>query len=153
MEKFIFYPVAFVIGMLLSLHLAMSSAAGSILKSMPSANLIFWTAGVLSTFAVWLVSPGKDALQHVREVPAYLFLAGVLGAIVITYGMISLIPKLGAGPTMVVVIAGQTAAALAISHYGILGTLKEPVTALKILGVVLVIAGASLTTLKGSSAP
>lgn len=147
MDKMIFYPAAFVIGMLLSLHLAMSSAAGTLLKSMPAANLIFWTMGVASTFAVWLASPGKEAVLNVRHVPPYLFLAGVMGAIVITYGMIVLIPKLGAGTTMVMVIAGQIASSLAISHYGFLSTPQASVTAAKIAGAMLMLGGAVLVAL------
>ncbi len=147
MEKLFFYPVAFVIGMLLSLHLAMSSAAGSILKSMPSANLIFWTMGVLSTFIVWFLSPGRDAIRDVARVPWYLLLAGVLGAIVITYGIILLIPKLGAGPTMVVVIAGQILAALLISHFAFLGTPQEKVTVVKAVGAFMMVGGALLVAL------
>lgn len=147
MEKVLYPGVAFVIGMLLSLHLAMSSAAGTILKSMPAANLIFWTMGVLSTFVVWLVSPGREAIRDVARVPWVLLFAGVLGAIVITYGMITLIPKLGAGPTMVIVIAGQIIASLAISHYGILGTPMASVTTVKIFGAMLMMCGALLVAI------
>lgn len=147
MEKLLYYAAAFFIGMALSLHLAMSSAAGSILKSMPSANLIFWTMGVAATFLVWLVSPGKNALLHLKNVPPELFLAGVLGAIVITYGIIVLIQKLGAGPAMVIVIAGQIVASLAISHFGILQTPQSSVTAMKIAGALLMVGGAVLVAL------
>ena len=147
MEKVLLSGAAFVIGMLLSLHLAMSSAAGTILKSMPLANLIFWTMGVAATFVVWFLSPGKEAIQHVKNVPPYLFLAGVMGAIVITYGMIVLIPKLGAGSTMVVVIAGQIVASLAISNFGFFGTPMASVTAAKIFGALMMIAGAVLVAL------
>jgi transporter family-2 protein len=55
-----------------------------------------------------------------------------------------LAPRLGPGFFFALLIAGQLLIALAIEHYGWLGFAPQPVTAERLLGAVLLIAGVLL---------
>ena len=85
-----------------------------------------------------------SSLHRLSTVPAYLYLAGALGAILV-FVIAWLIPRIGAGPAIVTMLAGQVLAGLAISQYGWLGSAVRPINGWNGLGVVLVIAGAILS--------
>jgi transporter family-2 protein len=52
--------------------------------------------------------------------------------------------SLGAGPVVAATIAGQLSASLVVDQLGILGVEKDPITAVKVVGVVLLAAGVFL---------
>jgi transporter family-2 protein len=74
--------------------------------------------------------------------PAWAWLGGALGA---TYVMVALLatPRLGAGPAVVAMIAGQLTASLVLDHFGVLHA-RRPIDWSAVLGVVLVASGAAI---------
>ena len=64
---------------------------------------------------------GDFALYH--KAPWYLYLGGIIG-VLITYGVVTSIPKLGAASATTAIIVGQVLTALIIDQLGLLG-LKE----------------------------
>jgi bacterial/archaeal transporter family-2 protein len=52
--------------------------------------------------------------------------------------------SLGAGGVTAATIAGQLAASVAVDHFGLLGVERQPVTALRIVGVALLAGGVFL---------
>ena len=61
----------------------------------------------------------------------------VLGAVLIA-------PRVGPGPLLAAVVLGQMSAALLLEQFGWLGTVQHPVSALRVLGVLLIVVGAAL---------
>ena len=73
----------------------------------------------------------------------YLYTPGLLGLSLVT-GLAYAVPRLGAGATFAGVVAGSMAASLTFDGFGILGLHSIPITPLRILGAVALIAGVTL---------
>ena len=56
-----------------------------------------------------------------------------------------MIPRVGAGPFTFALLAGQIISAMVLSHYGWLGSPKQPITLMGIVGVIVLVTGVILT--------
>ena len=87
---------------------------------------------------------GNSSLHRLSSVPAYLYLAGTIGAVLV-FVIAWLIPRIGVGPAMVTMLTGQVICGLIISQYGWLGSPVQPMNGWNGVGVVFLIAGAVLS--------
>ena len=76
----------------------------------------------------------------VREAPAQVWLGGLLGAFYVTV-IILAFPKLGPGLTFGLVVAGQMIISILLEHFNILVAQQNSISFMKIVGVLLVVAG------------
>jgi bacterial/archaeal transporter family-2 protein len=134
------------IGFVLTLHLAMNSQVGAIVKNPRMGNALFWTIGAATAIIIGLTGWDPGFFSNLKSVPVWLLTAGIMGGALV-FGIAWAMPKLGAGTAFVLMIAGQVISGMVFSHYGLLGSPVEPFTLIKFLGVVLLIAGAAIVTL------
>jgi len=134
------------IGFVLTLHLAMNSQVGIILKNQKMGNALFWSIGAVTAILIGLTGWDTSVFTRLKEVPVWLLTAGVMGGLLV-FGIAWAMPQLGAGTAFVLLITGQVISGLVFSHFGLLGSPVEPVSMIKILGVVLLVAGAAIVTL------
>jgi bacterial/archaeal transporter family-2 protein len=71
---------------------------------------------------------------------------GLLGAFYVL-GSIVTAPKLGAATLVAVILAGQAIASLLVDHFGWVGFEEQPISALRIAGVLLLAGGVALVRL------
>ena len=133
------------IGFILTLHLAMNSQVGVIVKNQKMGNAIFWTIGAITAIIIGLTGWDPAVFTRLKEVPLWLLTAGVMGGLLV-FGIAWTMPRLGAGTAFVLLIAGQVISGMIFSHFGLLGSPVEPVSLVKIVGVVLLISGAAIVT-------
>ncbi|MGH3079108.1 MAG: DMT family transporter [Gaiellaceae bacterium] len=76
--------------------------------------------------------------------PKWLWLGAAIGVIVVGAITVSA-PRIGTTATVALLIAGQLGAALAIDRFGWFGIDRVTITWFRVLGVVLLVAGAALT--------
>lgn len=133
------------IGVILTLHLSMNAQVGAIIKNPKIGNALFWTIGAFTAILIALTSLETEAFSRLKEVPAWLLLAGVIGAILV-FGIAWTIPQIGAASAFVLMIAGQVIAGVVLSHFGLLGSPIEKISILKIMGILLLLSGASLVS-------
>ena len=145
--KIYLFGLTLLIGVVLSLHLSMNAQVGSILKNPKAGNAIFWTIGGITAILIGLTSWDTSVFGALKEVPVWLLTAGVMGAALV-FGIAWIIPQIGAGTAFVVMIAGQVITGMVLSHFGVLGSPVEPISLMKVLGVLLLIGGAALVTFK-----
>jgi transporter family-2 protein len=88
----------------------------------------------------WLLLPRGPAPAEAP--PWWLWLGGVYGLWILCAAAIAF-PRLGAGPTTALVVASQLLTALVLDHCGWFGA-RLPVTPMRLLGAVLLLAGAVL---------
>jgi bacterial/archaeal transporter family-2 protein len=88
-----------------------------------SENIGVWLAtlfncliGALFILLVYLLTGAKK--PNFGQVPYYLYLGGILGAIIVS-GISKVAPIVGTSTTMVGVIVGQLIIAIILDHYGI----------------------------------
>ncbi|WP_077921302.1 DMT family transporter [Spirosoma sp. 209] len=133
------------IGVILSLHLTMNAQVGAIIRNPKVGNAIFWGIGALTALAIGFSSGDTEAFSRLREVPVWLLTAGVMGAALV-FGIAWTVPKVGAATAFVLMIAGQVVTGLVLSHFGALGSPVEPISAMKVVGALLLVAGAAVCT-------
>jgi transporter family-2 protein len=134
------------IGFVLTLHLAMNSQVGVIVKNPRMGNALFWTIGAVTAILIGLTGWDSAFFSNLKQVPLWLLTAGIMGGALV-FGIAWAMPQLGAGTAFVLMIAGQVISGMIFSHFGLLGSPVEPVSMIKIVGVVLLVAGAAIVTL------
>ena len=139
------YIMTMFLGVVLAVHLAMNGKVGSVLQNARVGNALFWCIGALGALAIGLSGWRSGALEPLKQVHPVLLTAGVLGACLV-FAIAWLIPKVGAGNIMIVLLAGQVIGGLVMSHYGWLGSPVQPITLAKVAGVLVMIGGVLLAT-------
>jgi transporter family-2 protein len=76
-----------------------------------------------------------------QGLPWYSYLGGVIGLLVVL-GTVFSIRHLGVANAMTLILASQIAAAAVVGHLGLLGQAANPLSALKLLGLGVMVAGA-----------
>lgn len=134
------------LGIILAVHLAMNGKVGSVLNNARVGNALFWCIGAMGAVAIGLTGWQSGALDPLKQVHPSLLTAGILGACLV-FAIAWLIPQVGAGTVMITLLAGQVLGGLILSHFGWLGSPVQPITATKLAGVGIMIAGVALATL------
>jgi bacterial/archaeal transporter family-2 protein len=80
------------------------------------------------------------------DAPWWVWTGGLLGAFYVL-GSIVTAPKLGAATLVALILAGQALASLAVDHFGWVGFEEQPITLLKVVGVLLLAGGVALVRL------
>jgi len=133
---------AFLIGALLSVQAPINAMVGARLGHPLGAATFSFVVGTVFLVAVTLiVLRGEVAWGNVWSLPPLLWIGGLLGAIYITAAIV-LTPKIGVGALIALTIAGQVVASLVLDHYGMLGVAVREITTGRVMGAILVVAGA-----------
>jgi transporter family-2 protein len=141
MNKTFYYVLAFGVGLVIAVHLAMNADVGEKIENARAANAAFWTIGAVVAVIIWLASPDRSAITSLKDINPLLLLAGAMGAgLVLAIAII--IPKIGAGPTNVLQLTGQVLAGVLISQFALWSSPQESITVLKMVGVVVMVGGA-----------
>ncbi|HXX70500.1 MAG TPA: DMT family transporter [Polyangiaceae bacterium] len=107
-------------------------------------TLASFLTGSVVLLAAWGIKrspwPGIDRMG---QVPLVTWSGGLLGALYVGITIL-LSPRLGAATFFGVVVGGQMATALVLDHFGALGFAVHPITALRVVGIALVVSGVVL---------
>jgi len=133
------------IGFVLTLHLAMNAQVGEILKNPRMGNAIFWVIGAAVAVIIGFTAWDPEVFSRLKEVPIWLLTAGAMGGALV-FGIAWVMPQIGAGPAIVLMVSAQMITAMVFSHFGILGSPVAPISLMKLAGILLLIGGASIVT-------
>jgi transporter family-2 protein len=109
------------------------------------AALVSFVVGALSLFLAVLVAQ-RGWPERASDAPWWVWIGGVLGAFYVL-GSIVTAPKLGAATLVALILAGQAIASLLVDHFGWVGFEENPITPLRVAGVLLLAAGVALVRL------
>ena len=140
--------LAMAAGSLFPIQAAANAELARLVGGSIAATIISFTVGWLALIAInSAVFRQFPAVSDVVSAPLPLLLVGgVIGATFLSAN-VYLAPRLGAAATLCFVIAGQIAAAMAIDRFGWFGfAVREPSPG-RVLGAVLVLAGAVMVRL------
>ena len=132
------------LGVVLTVHLAMNGAVGAALNNARVGNALFWCIGAVTALVIGTTGWQSGAFSGLSAVNPIMLTAGAFGATLV-FGIAWVIPQIGAGPFTVALLAGQIVSAMVLSHYGWLGSPKQPVLPVNLLGVLLMFVGILLT--------
>jgi transporter family-2 protein len=130
-------------GGLIAMQAPINSMLGRSVGTWQAAAVSFTVGTVILVSIATLAGGGWSQLGEVRHVSWYYLLGGVLGAAYVTTVLVT-VRTLGAGGVTAATIAGQLSLSLVVDQLGILGVAKHPITAARLLGVVLLAAGTFL---------
>jgi bacterial/archaeal transporter family-2 protein len=98
-------------------------------------------------FLIFAVFGDWSSLGNLGSVPKLYLTGGLYGAVIVTVSLVT-VKYLGAGRLVAAVIAGQLIVAAALDAAGVLGLERIPLSPLRILGILALIAGTILVTLR-----
>jgi bacterial/archaeal transporter family-2 protein len=131
-----------VAGGLIAAQAPINAGLGKATGSMPAA-LVSFSIGTLALATVVVLSGKAGGLSATFDVSWYYLLGGFLGAIYVFNALIA-VSVIGAGGVAAATVFGQLTAAVAIDRLGLFGLEQTPLTAGRVLGVALLLAGTVL---------
>lgn len=107
----------------------------------PAAFVLFLLA--LASTTIFVLSNPLPSRAEIAAIPTHFYLGGLFVAFYVL-SITWIAPKIGLGNAVFLVLLGQLVAATAIDHFALLGVPRAPVTALRIIGIGLIIVGVFL---------
>jgi transporter family-2 protein len=105
-----------------------------------NAALVSFAVGTAALLATALAMGVKPDVAAVRALPAYAWAGGLYGAFFVTAAAFAA-PRIGLALFIALLVAGQMGMALVLDQFGAFGLPRQPVSPLRILGFVLILAG------------
>lgn len=135
-------------GMLSAVQTAINGHLGQVLHSAVAAALVSFLVGTLGLVLVVLVLRPKWQLtaQKRATAPWWIWLGGIVGALFVL-GNAFLVPQIGTGLAVVIVLVGLMIGSLLIDQFGWLESQRNPLTLAQLLGLIVMIAGVALIRL------
>lgn len=113
-----------------------------------AAFISFLVGTIILGFYIVATKQAFPSVTQLRGIELYKYAGGLLGAFFVTV-IILTVQKIGAANVFALVIAGQLFMALLYDHFGLFGFPQSNISVAKILGVLMLVAGAYLINKKG----
>jgi transporter family-2 protein len=139
--------VGVVAGCLVGMQAPINSRLGRTVGSVQAATFSFLVGTVLLVLVAAFLRGGLGNFSQLGRVPWWALVGGLLGAIYVTVALIA-VRTLGASGLTAVVITGQLAISVAIDRFGLLGVGRQPIGLHRVVGLLLLLAGALLVVRK-----
>jgi transporter family-2 protein len=144
-QLFIWLPLVFAIGVLMTLQTAINTQLKEYLYSPIQAAFFSFLIGTIVLACIVLFqSHPKPGLEELTAIPWYLWLGGLLGVYAISMSIYAA-PKLGFLALTGLIIFGQIMMSMLVDHFGLLGSEKMPVNWQRLLGGVVIFIGVLFT--------
>ena len=141
--KILGFIIAVVAGISMAVQGSINTRLGQVIGNYETILVVHIIGLITILILLFVFNAGEGDLSRITRTPWYSPFGGLLG-VLITWGVISSIPKLGVAVATTFIVVGQTLTALVIDHFGFFGLNPVPMTWLKGLGLVLLAAGAGL---------
>jgi transporter family-2 protein len=139
------YVLTMVLGVILTVHLAMNGKVGMALNNARLGNALFWCIGAVGAVLIGVTGWHERGLSGLSQVHPVLLTAGLLGATLV-FAIAWVIPQIGAGPMTFSLLAGQIVGGMVLSHYGWLGSPVQPISLVNVAGALVMFGGVFLAT-------
>ena len=134
---------AFLSGTMVALQAPTNAMLARGAGSPVNAALISFAVGLLALIVAALALGLRPNAAEIRSLPWYAWVGGIYGAVFVAIAAFAA-PRIGVTQFLMISIAGQLSIALVLDRYGAFGLAKVEIGPFRILGLVLVIAGAAL---------
>ena len=144
MQTVLLYLAALGAGISVAVQQVLNGGLRTALQSPAWAGFVSYLGGLLTMIVVLVVVREQlPSWKLVAATPWWAWSGGILGGVFILL-VILLLPSLGAATLFALVIAGQVLAAVTLDHFGAFGLTPHPVSAARLAGAALLIAGVVL---------
>ena len=132
-----------VCGGMVALQGPINSHLGKTIGTFQAAFFSFATGTIILAIIAGLARGGFGQIAEARTLAPQYLIGGALGACYVSCVLVT-VRMLGAGGIVAASIAGQLTMSVIIDQFGLLGLDKDPISAMKALGVLLLAAGTLL---------
>jgi transporter family-2 protein len=132
-----------VVGGLLAMQAPINSGLGKGVGTFQAAFISFATGTVVLAVIAGLARGGYGQIANIPTLAPQYLIGGFLGAAYVSSILVT-VRTLGAGGVVAAAIAGQLTMSVIIDQFGLLGVDKDPISASKAIGVVLLAVGTLL---------
>ena len=140
MSKNLWMVLTLLAGALLPFQAAFNTRLGKAAGHPVWGSTFSFIVGLVLLFAYLLFNRQNAAWSNLKTAPGYMWLGGVIGAYYVTL-IVYAFPRLGPGLTFGLIVAGQMIVSLVLEHQNWLVEEQTPVNVMRILGVILIVAG------------
>lgn len=140
MNQLIWILLVFVSGIFLPIQAGINTRLGKAAGNPVYAAMLSFLVGTIGLILYILVTRQSVSLSGIRDAPGYVWFGGIVGAFYVAVTILAF-PRLGPGLTFGLIVAGQMIMSVVLEHNNILVAQPNPINAMKILGIVLIIAG------------
>ena len=133
--------LAFVLGASISVYQPLNAVVARITGTPLVANVVFFGFAFLTSLALTFLFGASSGFSKLGAVRPVQLLPGVASAFMVL-GTIALLPRLGARRLFLLQVAGQILMAMIVGQFGLVETPQDPLTLRKMLGALLILAGA-----------
>ena len=142
-ERLLALLVMVVAGGLIAMQAPINSALGRMVGSFQAAAWSF-VVGLIALLCLAALTGGFAGVGRARELEWYYLVGGgLIGATYVTCVLV-MVRSLGAGGVTAATIAGQLTMSVLLDHFGLLGLDRSPLSATRLVGVGLLVAGTLL---------
>ncbi len=143
-NDFLYLALALVTGALIPIQAATNTAFSKNVGSSTSTGLMVFVVALASmiVFALLMRTP-IPGRQQLATAPWYGYLGGIIVATYVVMITI-LVPKIGVGTAIGLIVTGQIFCAVAIDHFGLFNTVVRTISMTRFVGMMLMIAGVYL---------
>ena len=140
------YPLfALAAGAMLPIQFGINAQLADWLGGSVRAAFVSFVVGATALLVALLVA-SRGWPDRAVDAPWWVWTGGLLGAFYVL-GSIVTAPKLGAATLVALILAGQALASLAVDHFGWVGFDEQPVTLLRVVGMLVLAGGVVLVRL------
>jgi transporter family-2 protein len=142
----VLFVLAFCVGIFISVQAAINSQLAQALhaNSVVAAFISFSVGTLVLGIAAFARGGVGESLGLLSQQPLWKLTGGMLGAAFV-FGTVFLAPRIGLLNMVVLVIAGQLMMSMAIDNFGLVQMAVRKVSAIRMAGALVVIAGVALT--------
>jgi transporter family-2 protein len=137
---------ALLAGAMLPLQFGINAQLAEWVGGSVRAALVSFVVGAVALFFAALTTVRYGWPERAGDAPWWIWIGGLLGAFYVL-GSIVTAPKLGAATLVALILAGQAIASLLVDHFGWVGFEEHPITAVRVVGVLLLAGGVALVRL------
>src|SRR5215467_14278486 len=147
-NEFIFLALALFTGALIPIQAATNAAFSKSIGTPLITGLMVFIVGLVGMFLFILLSrTAFPPRQQLISAPLYGYLGGIIVAAYVVMITI-LVPKIGVGTAIGLIVTGQIICAVMIDHFGLFNTVVRTVSPTRIAGMLLMIGGVYLVMKK-----
>ena len=132
-----------VVGGMVALQGPVNSHLGKTIGTFQAAFFSFATGTIILAVIAGLARGGYGQIADARSLAPQYLIGGALGACYVSLVLVT-VRTLGAGGIVAASIAGQLTMSVVIDQFGLLGLDKDPISAMKVVGVLLLAVGTLL---------
>ena len=144
----IFFALALITGALIPIQASTNAVFSKSIGSPAIAGLMVFIIGLLGMVLFVLIS--RTALPAPRQLvsaPLYSYLGGIIVATYVIMITI-LVPRIGVGTAIALIVTGQIICAVTIDHFGLFNVAVRTISVARLAGIALMIGGIYLVTKK-----